>query len=80
GRTQAQWAEMHYKQIREKRQYLPDWSVAKEMCVIDQRIATEQQSLEFADFRSDAEATQLSTPSGKIEIYSQALAALAQTW
>ncbi len=54
GRTQAQWAEMHYQQIREKRPYLPEWSVAKEMGVIDQRIATEQQSLAFADFRADA--------------------------
>ncbi|EBP7949776.1 molybdopterin-dependent oxidoreductase [Salmonella enterica] len=80
GRTQAQWAEMHYQQIREKRPYLPEWSVAKEMGVIDQRIATEQQSLAFADFRADAEANPLSTPSGKIEIYSQALADLAQTW
>ncbi len=70
GRTQAQWAEMHYQQIREKRPYLPEWSVAKEMGVIDQRIATEQQSLAFADFRADAEANPLSTPSGKIEIYS----------
>ncbi|HGB8147429.1 TPA: DMSO/selenate family reductase complex A subunit, partial [Salmonella enterica subsp. enterica serovar Saintpaul] len=80
GRTQAQWAEMHYQQIREKRPYLPEWSVAKEMGVIDQRIATEQQSLAFADFRADAEANPLSTPSGKIEIYSQALADLAQAW
>ncbi len=40
------------------------------MGVIDQRIATEQQSLAFADFRADAEANPLSTPSGKIEIYS----------
>ncbi|EIF8785925.1 molybdopterin-dependent oxidoreductase [Salmonella enterica] len=80
GRTQAQWAEMHYQQIREKRPYLPEWSVAKEMGVIDQRIATEQQSLAFADFRADAEVNPLSTPSGKIEIYSQALADLAQAW
>ncbi|MGS9494725.1 hypothetical protein ACQWJN_24285, partial [Salmonella enterica subsp. enterica serovar Infantis] len=39
---------------------------------------TEQQSLAFADFRADAAAKTLSTPSGKIELNSQALADLAQ--
>lgn len=80
GRTQAQWAEYHYQQIREKRPYLPEWSVAKEKGVIDQQIATERQSIAFIDFREDATAHPLDTPSGKIEIYSQALADLAQKW
>ncbi|HGX3778680.1 TPA: DMSO/selenate family reductase complex A subunit, partial [Escherichia coli] len=80
GKTQAQWAEMHYQQIREKRPYLPEWQVAKEMGVIDQRIATEKESIAFADFRADPQANPLKTPSGKIEVYSQALADLAQKW
>lgn len=50
------------------------------MGVIDQRIATDKQSLAFADFRADAVANPLTTPSGKIEIYSQALADLAKAW
>lgn len=50
------------------------------MGVIDQRIATNKQSLAFADFRADAVANPLTTPSGKIEIYSQALADLAKAW
>ena len=54
--------------------------MAKEMGVIDQRIATDKQSLAFADFRADAVANPLTTPSGKIEIYSQALADLAKAW
>ena len=80
GKTQAQWAELHYQQIREKRPYLPEWQVAKEMGVIDQRIATEKESIAFADFRADPQANPLKTPSGKIEVYSQALADLAQKW
>ncbi len=80
GRTQAQWAEMHYQQVRAKRTYLPEWSVAKEKGVIDQRIATEKESIAFWEFREDAAANPLTTPSGKIEIYSQALADLAQKW
>ena len=80
GKTQAQCAELHYQQIREKRPYLPEWQVAKEMGVIDQRIATEKESIAFADFRADPQANPLKTPSGKIEVYSQALADLAQKW
>lgn len=80
GRTQAQWAEMHYQQVRAKRTYLPEWSVAKEKGVIDQRVATEKESIAFWEFREDAAANPLATPSGKIEIYSQALADLAQKW
>ena len=64
GKTQAQWAELHYQQIRrEKRPYLPEWQVAKEMGVIDQRIATEKESIAFADFRADPQANPLKTPS-----------------
>ncbi|MBN3190821.1 molybdopterin-dependent oxidoreductase [Pectobacterium brasiliense] len=80
GRTQAQWVEKHYQQVKEKRAYLPEWSVAKEKGVIDQQIATEKQSIAFLDFRADPQANPLKTPSGKIEIYSEALAKLAQTW
>ncbi|HIE0659575.1 TPA: DMSO/selenate family reductase complex A subunit [Providencia rettgeri] len=78
GRTQGQWAEMLYEQVREKRPYLPKWSDARNMGLIDQGIATEKQSIAFSDFRNDPEANPLSTPSGKIEIYSQSLADLAK--
>ncbi|EMB4690485.1 DMSO/selenate family reductase complex A subunit [Citrobacter freundii] len=76
GRTQGQWAEMLYQQVREKRPYLPEWRMAKGMGLIDQGVASEKQSLAFADFRADAEANPLTTPSGKMELYSQALADL----
>lgn len=66
--------------MKEKRTYLPEWSVAKEKGVIDQQIATEKQSIAFLDFRTDPQANPLKTTSGKIENYSEALAKLAQTW
>ncbi len=53
---------MHHQQIRKTSTYPPEWRAAraKEMGVIDQRIATEQQSLAFfADFRADAEVIHL---------------------
>ncbi|WP_049847851.1 DMSO/selenate family reductase complex A subunit [Trabulsiella odontotermitis] len=80
GRTQAEWAEFHYQQVKAKRPYLPEWDVARTKGVIDQKIATDKESLVFADFRADPVANPLTTPSGKIEIYSQALADLAQKW
>lgn len=80
GKTQAQWAEAHYQQIREKRTYLPQWHIAKEKGVIDQQVATEKESIAFLSFREDPGANPLATPSGKIEIYSQALADLAKKW
>lgn len=80
GRTQAQWMEMHYDQVREKRPGLPDWAIAKNKGVIDQQVATDAQSLALGDYRRDPLAHPLTTPSGKIEIYCETLAMLAQQW
>jgi anaerobic dimethyl sulfoxide reductase subunit A len=80
GLTQNQWIRKHYDSIREKRSYLPDWEVAKDKGVIDQQIATDKESLAFADFRQDPQANPLKTPSGKVEIYSEALAKIASEW
>ncbi|MBJ7221306.1 MULTISPECIES: DMSO/selenate family reductase complex A subunit [unclassified Brenneria] len=80
GRTQAQWVEKHYQQVKEQRTYLPEWAVARNKGIIDQQIATDKQSIAFADFRLDPQANPLKTPSGKAEIYSEALAKLAGEW
>jgi anaerobic dimethyl sulfoxide reductase subunit A len=80
GRTQADWMALHYAQIKEKRTYLPEWEVAKNMGVIDQQIPRDEECIILADYRRDPQGNPLTTPSGKIEIYSQALADLAKSW
>lgn len=80
GLTQMQWIEKNYAEVKSKRTYLPEWSVAKDMGVIDQQIATEKQSIALADFRRDPDANPIKTPSGKVEIYSARLADIASKW
>ncbi|WP_058910076.1 DMSO/selenate family reductase complex A subunit [Entomohabitans teleogrylli] len=80
GRTQTEWIEKHYADVKTARPYLPAWSTAKEMGVIDQQSATPQQSIALADFRADPESHPLKTPSGKAEIYSARLEKLAREW
>ena len=80
GRTQAEWMAKHYGQVKEKRSYLPEWEVAMNMGVIDQQGTRDEDSIILADFRHDPVASPLTTPSGKIEIYSHTLAELAKAW
>lgn len=80
GRTQSQWIEKHYNEVKAKRDYLPDWSIAQDMGIVDQQKATEKQSIALAEFRRDPIANPLKTPSGKAEIYSEALDKLSKTW
>ncbi|MTJ80306.1 MAG: molybdopterin-dependent oxidoreductase [Telmatospirillum sp.] len=80
GRTQAQWVEYQYQQVRKKRPYLPDWSVARTMGVVDQQASPDGTDIAFADFRRDPAAAPLKTASGKVELYSAALARLATEW
>ncbi|EKT62999.1 DMSO/selenate family reductase complex A subunit [Providencia burhodogranariea] len=79
-RSQSDWIEKHYNEVKAKRPYLPEWSIAQNMGIIDQQKATEQQSIALADFRQDPVANPLKTPSGKAEIYSEALDSLARSW
>lgn len=80
GLTQREWIKKNYASIKAKRPYLPEWEVAKDKGVLDQQVATEKQSIAFADFRRSPESHPLKTPSGKAEIYSEALAKLAAEW
>lgn len=80
GCTQAEWMALHYAQVKEKRSYLPEWDVAKNMGVIDQQSTRDEDCIILADFRNDPAASPLTTTSGKIEIYSHTLAELAKTW
>ena len=53
---------------------------SKEMGVIDQRIATEKESIAFADFRADPQANPLKRHPVKSKCIPSALADLAQKW
>lgn len=80
GLTQREWIEKNYAEVREKRTYLPEWKVARTMGVIDQQIASDKESIAFADFRRAPQDNPLKTPSGKIEIYSARMADIAGKW
>lgn len=77
GRTQDEWIEYLYEQGREENPELPTWEEIKENGVYKREC---EPFLVFEDFRRDPVANPLGTPSGKIEIYSEDLAHIADTW
>lgn len=79
GRTHDEWLEWIVEQTREKNPDFPDYETFRQMGIY-KVTNTGEPSVAFADFRADPEANPLSTPSGKIEIFSQALHELGQTW
>ncbi|WP_182171466.1 DMSO/selenate family reductase complex A subunit [Flaviflexus equikiangi] len=77
GKTREEWLEQMISESREAEPALPSYEEWKEMGIyrIDKGPA-----VALADFREDPEANPLPTPSGKIEIYSDRLAAMAEKW
>ncbi len=77
GKTREDWLRELYDQARENDDKLPTWDEGFEMGVYkrmpDPKVA-------LADFVADPDANPLPTPSGKIEIYSEQLAELRDTW
>ncbi|WP_456295670.1 molybdopterin-dependent oxidoreductase [Vibrio sp. AK197] len=80
GRTQQQWIEKHYQDIRSQRTYLPEFSQIKGSGIIDQHRTPKKDSVAYQDFYQDPNAHPLSTPSGKIEIYSEQLVNETSDW
>ncbi|PSW09392.1 dimethyl sulfoxide reductase subunit A [Photobacterium rosenbergii] len=78
GRTYEQWLEHAYGQVRKNNPALPTFAETDGMGVVDRRLADSSEHIALKDFRDNPEANPLKTPSGKIEIYSEALAELAQ--
>lgn len=77
GRTQQEWVKHTVDESRKDIPDLPDYEDLKKQGLW--RRAGES-VVALKDFRDDPEANPLPTPSGKIEIYSQQLAELAQEW
>lgn len=78
GKTQEEWVKDLYEQSRQKDSELPTYDDAMQMGVYTRtrpagKIAMEQ-------YRMDPIGNPLDTPSGKIEIYSEKLATISETW
>lgn len=79
GRTQEEWLRHLYQQSREAIPALPEFEQFLKQGIFKQR-DPEGHYVAYKGFRDNPQANPLSTPSGKIEIYSAQLAELAATW
>ncbi|MGL5604578.1 MAG: DMSO/selenate family reductase complex A subunit [Plesiomonas sp.] len=79
GKTYQDWIKSSYNKMRETETHLPPFEQTDGMGIIDRRVAKSEEHIALKDFRTDPLANPLKTPSGKIEIYSAALDALAKT-
>lgn len=79
GRTQEQWLQHLYAEMREMDTDLPTYDALKAMGIFKKK-DPKGHLVAYKDFRDDPKANPLSTPSGKIEIYSARLAEIAASW
>ena len=79
GRTQEGWMRYLYEQSRKAIPDLPDFDTFRQQGIYKQR-DPQGHHVAYKAFREDPQANPLTTPSGKIEIYSQDLAKIAATW
>ncbi|AZN30150.1 twin-arginine translocation signal domain-containing protein [Flaviflexus salsibiostraticola] len=77
GKTREEWLQATIDASREADPELPTYEEWKEMGIYRRNAGP---IVSAADFREDPEANPLPTPSGKIEIYSSRLAAMAEKW
>ena len=77
GRTQEEWIQYLYEQGAEADPDMPSWDEIREQGVYKRQL---EPVIGLEAFRNDPDANPLGTPSGKIEIYSEALATIAETW
>lgn len=79
GRTQEGWMRHLYEQSRAAIPELPDFDTFRRQGIFKKR-DPEGHFVAYKAFREDPQANPLTTPSGKIEIYSAELAHKAATW
>ncbi len=77
GLTHDEWVERIYNEGRETYPNLPTWEQIKEQGVYKNPLPA---VCGFQAYIADPDNNPLSTPSGKIEIYSEDLAEIAATW
>jgi len=79
GRSQEGWMRHLYEQSRAAIPELPEFDQFRQQGIFKQR-DPEGHHVAYKAFRADPVANPLTTPSGKIEIYSARLADIAATW
>ena len=77
GRTQEEWIQYLYEEGRKENPELPAWDKMVEQAVYKRPL---DPVIGLKGFRDNPTAHPLGTPSGKIEIYSEELAKLNDTW
>lgn len=77
GKTREDWLRETIAASQENDPDLPDYDTWKEMGMFRKEVGP---LVSLADFREDPEENPLDTPSGKIEVYSERLAAMAKKW
>jgi anaerobic dimethyl sulfoxide reductase subunit A len=79
GKTEEEWLRHVYAQTREKDPLLPSFEDFRKQGIYKRKDPAGH-FIAYKAFRDDPTANPLSTPSGKIEIYSERLAKIASTW
>ncbi|KGQ71552.1 dimethyl sulfoxide reductase [Chelonobacter oris] len=79
GKTQEQWLQQLYSEMRGLDADLPEYDDLKAMGIFKKK-DPKGHLVAYKEFRDDPDANPLKTPSGKIEIYSSQLAELAAAW
>ena len=79
GKTQEDWLKLIVQQTREKNPQFPDYDAFKQMGLYKTKNPGKP-VVAYKAFRDDPEKNKLDTPSGKIEIFSDRLYKLGQTW
>lgn len=77
GKTQEEWIQELYEAGAEADGQMPTWDEIKEQGIYKRAL---EPAIGLEAFRTNPTENPLATPSGKIEIYSEALAEIAATW
>lgn len=78
GKTREDWNRQFYDALREKNEQLPTWEEGMEMGLYKEEMVGPNVAMK--SFIEDPVANPLKTESGKIQIYSEKLADIANSW